>query len=686
MLGLYVAGAWAQSDSSSSLPVLTQVGQIRQLTTDQAARGYPVRIRGTVTGDVPAPDFFVQDATAGIYVEGNTGIASPHRLGDLVEVEGITGPGKFAPVIREVRTQVVGKGTLPRGRLLSFAEVANGEQDSQWGQIRGMVRTAAIDRTSWRETTLAMTVAAEGGQFKVRVPITQDVDPSYWVDTQVAIEGVCGSLFNADRQLIGILFYVPRLRFIRLEKTAAAVPFSALLRYSPDDKIKQRVQVQGVVGYQQLGSTLFLQSQGKGLRVLTQQGTPVQVGDVVEVQGFPAVGESAPVMEDAVFRRIGHENPPAPMRFDVDAPWERYDGTVVTAAAKLLQRQPRPDGLKLVLQLEGNGLLFDATLPPGVPAEPLLAIPLNSELQVTGIWLVRAGGLWRVPESFRVLLRTPADVVVLQAASWWTLRRTLWVLGITAGILLGMTALVVILGRRVHAQMGIIRQKLRSGAVLEDRNRIARELHDTLEQELAGITMQLDLAADCFQKVPDVARRALEMARKMSRHSMGAARRSVWDLRCHLLENGDLVSALSQAVSPMAVPGVVDIEMQVKGTPQKLPGPMEMNLLRIGQEAVANAVKHAHARRILVDLEYRENDVGLCVSDDGRGFVLNDPAFMGNGHFGLVDMRERAQSMSCGLRIESTLGSGTRVELQVPLGKHRVTNDEHKTHTYSGRG
>ena len=100
---------------------------------------------------------------------------------------------------------------------------------------------------------------------------------------------------------------------------------------------------------------------------------------------------------------------------------------------------------------------------------------------------------------------------------------------------------VVVLGRRLQEQMAVIRQKLRSSAVLEERNRIARELHDTLEQELAGITMQLDLAVDCFQQAPRIAQQALETARNMSRHSMVEARRSVWDLRCQLLEDGDLV-------------------------------------------------------------------------------------------------------------------------------------------------
>src|SRR5258708_38316614 len=195
-----------------------------------------------------------------------------------------------------------------------------------------------------------------------------------------------------------------------------------------------------------------------------------------------------------------------------------------------------------------------------------------------------------------MLLRSPQDVIVLSTPSWWNLRHTLWLLGITACVLLAAAAWVVVLGRRLREQMAIIRQKLKSGAVLEERNRIARELHDTLEQELAGITMQLDLAADCFQQSPNLARGAIDMARNMSRHSMIEARRSVWDLRCHLLENGDLVSALTQAIHSMVTLDQAKIQVQIQGEPYRLAPEIEMNLLRIGQEAVANALKHADDR------------------------------------------------------------------------------------------
>ncbi len=682
-LSALAVSAFAQlpPPSARPLPTLTQAAQIRGLSPEQASLGYPVLVRGVITMDAPAPNFIVQDATAGIYVEGSVSPKFPHVLSQFVEIAGVTGPGKFAPVIRETKLRVLRKGELPAPKLFSFSELENGQQDSQWAEVRGIVRSATIDRTSWQEPTLAMRVASERGEFSVRVPIAREQDFSSWVDSAVLIEGVCGSLYNLNRQLTGILFYVPRLSFIKLEAPAREVPLSDLLRFAPADGTRHRVRVRGVVGYQQPGNALFLQSQGRGLRVVTQQNTLLEIGDLVDVLGFPAMGESAPILEDAVFHRLSHQESPQPLQLNLDVPWEQFDGALVTTDAKLVNRQAQPDGLRLMLQR--GDFLFDATLPAGASAERLLSIPRNSDVQVNGICLVRSGGLWQIPQSFRLLLRGPQDIVVLKTPSWWNLSHTLWLLGITGGVLMAVMVWVVVLGRRLQEQMAIIRQKLRSGAVLEERNRIARELHDTLEQELAGITMQLDLATDCFKKAPRVAQQALETARDMSRHSMVEARRSVWDLRCQLLQDGDLVSALKQIVEPLVPRGEAKVDFTIQGSPVRLPGSVEMNLLRIGQEAVANALKHGRARAVSIELQYTNASVCLTVTDDGQGFAAEQasPA----GHFGLLDMRERAQSMGNALRVESEPGRGTRITVEVPLQPRDIIDEDLKANTYSGR-
>ena len=656
------ACVWAQGGDRTAL-LLTHTEQIRQLTPAQAAQGYPVRVRGVVTDDVPSPDFFVQDATAGVYVEGLRSSPFVHHFGDLIEVEGVTGPGKFAPVILEKKSRIIGRAELPKSRIYAFSELADGQLDSQWVRVRGIVRAVSIDRTSWRETTLAMRVASGGGQLIVRVPITIEQDFSNWIDTEVLLEGVCGSLFNAQRQLTAIMLYVPRLSFITAEMQAPAVPVSSLLTFAPGEGMRHRVRVRGVVGYQERGKAVFLEAEGRGLRVLTTQDAKLNVGDVVDAVGFPATGDSAPVLMDAVFNRVGVSVPVEAVPLDLSSPWEKYDSMLVESRSTLVGRNVQLGGVQLLLQQDQH--LFEASLSTAESASLLLSVPLNSQVRVRGICLVQSGGTWSVPQSLRLLLRTPDDVVVLHKPSWWNLRHTIWVLGLTVGILLIVMTWIVVLGRRLREQMELIRQKLRSGAVLEERNRIARELHDNLEQELAGITMQLDLAVDCFQQAPKVARQALETARNMSRHSMVDARRSVWDLRCHLLEEGDLVSALRQIVQPTSGRGEVQVNVKVMGSPVRLAPTTEMNLLRIGQEAVANAIKHGHARNVTAILEYEQERVRLSVTDDGRGFQPkeNPPS----GHFGLLDMRERAHSMGCALEVESAPDCGTKVSVEIPL-------------------
>ena len=252
-------------------------------------------------------------------------------------------------------------------------------------------------------------------------------------------------------------------------------------------------------------------------------------------------------------------------------------------------------------------------------------------------------------------------------------------------MLLVVVVWMLVVRQRFKSQVRMLREKLQRGAVLEERNRIARELHDTLEQDLAGITLHLDLAADCFTQAPEQARHALDTARCMSRRSMVEARRSVWDLRSHLLEKGTLGSALAHAVEPLYNRSSAKVEMRVLGKVIRLDPTVEMNALRIGQEAVANALKHAGARRIQVALTYGVNTLGLSVTDDGCGFDEKTAAFSSGGHFGLLDMKERAQLVGSKLKILSQPGHGTSVEIEIPLRPPKFAHERFETHSHPSR-
>jgi signal transduction histidine kinase len=153
----------------------------------------------------------------------------------------------------------------------------------------------------------------------------------------------------------------------------------------------------------------------------------------------------------------------------------------------------------------------------------------------------------------------------------------------------------------------------------------------------------------------------------MVTHSLTEARRSVWDLRAQALENADLATALADAARNLTSGTSTQSEFHIKGTPRQLPATVENNLWRIGQEAMTNAMKHAHPRHLRVELAFAPKEVTLSIADDGRGFDTTNNRLSGDGHFGLIGMRERAERLKGKLDIESGEGTGTRISVTAPV-------------------
>jgi two-component system NarL family sensor kinase len=199
---------------------------------------------------------------------------------------------------------------------------------------------------------------------------------------------------------------------------------------------------------------------------------------------------------------------------------------------------------------------------------------------------------------------------------------------------------------------------------LEERNRLAREIHDTLAQSLAAITLKLE-AADALlegEPTPRRARASVNQALELARRSLDDVRRSVLDLRAAPLEGRGLARALRELVTEAA--SGLEAAVIVEGDDAGLPPRVTLGLYRIAQEAVANVLRHAGAARLELRLAVDVGRVTLSVSDDGRGF---DPAQSLPGHFGLIGMGERARLLGGALRVESAPGQGARIVVEAPL-------------------
>ncbi len=207
----------------------------------------------------------------------------------------------------------------------------------------------------------------------------------------------------------------------------------------------------------------------------------------------------------------------------------------------------------------------------------------------------------------------------------------------------------------------------RFALVLDERARLAREIHDTLAQGFVGISSQLDAVAMSMPPEPSPARSYLDLARRMARHSLTEARRSVMDLRASALEGQDLAAAIQSGTLLLTAGSGVEVAIDVTGPVTELPEEMEQHLLRIVQEAVTNALKHAGARKIWVKIRVEASKVCLAIVDDGRGFDQQDVFASRGGHFGVIGMRERAERLGGELHLASHPGQGTEVEVTVPL-------------------
>ena len=201
----------------------------------------------------------------------------------------------------------------------------------------------------------------------------------------------------------------------------------------------------------------------------------------------------------------------------------------------------------------------------------------------------------------------------------------------------------------------------------EERNRLAREIHDTLAQGLTAITLQLETTDALLETETDSqrARQTVQQALALARANLEEARRSVLDLRAAPLEGHTLAEALAAlAAQPEWTERNLQVRFKAFGESRWLPVRVEASLYRIAQEAVANVALHADASQVRLDLEVRPDRVQLVIQDDGRGF---DPGRIPKGRYGLIGLNERVKLLNGKLRLQSSSGAGTRIEVVIPL-------------------
>lgn len=460
-------------------PVLRTIKSVRELTPARAATGLPVRVRGVITFVDPIwQQLYLQDATEGIYVK-YSGVPNL-EAGTRVTLAGISGAGAFAPVIVAPHIRMEGAAPLPVPYPATAAAAASGVLDSRYVSVEGVVHPLKFgDNPHHRVVTFDLETAAGRLHVSTAPTFADRLHAENLDDAGVRIRGVFETIYNSRRQILGDQLQVAAPSDIEVLEPTVPDPFrmettpvGALLRYSPHARAGHWVKVAGAITM--LGSNfLYLQDESGGVEVRGDTRA-LHLNETIEVVGYPTlVGRYSPVMTDAVFRPLQRESSVVPEVPSVERILEgRDDSMLVTVEGRLLAAVSVPSGSTLILKTGARS--FTAQLDTSDLGADLRFLRNGSVLRLTGVCSAQVdpNNLYQLlednPITFKILLRSPADISIVHAAPFWTLQTTLILLALFAVVILAILIWVGILRRRVHRQMTALERAEETAQALRD--------------------------------------------------------------------------------------------------------------------------------------------------------------------------------------------------------------------------
>src|SRR6266403_4822017 len=428
--------------------VLTNVAAIMSLTHEQATQSIGISITGVVTLAEPTWGglFFVQDSTGGVFV--NNKDARP-AVGDVVQVNGVSHAGGFAPDIMSPIWKKLGTAPLPEAEPVSVERLMSGAEDGNRVEVSGVVRFARKEGE-----LLLLELAAGGYRFRAHPRASTNLVANSLIGATVRVRGTAAASFNRElRQIIGVNMYMPQESDFIIEHLPSTpiseLPLGSLrsiLQYHRNDSDELRIRVRGVVTYQRPGEDIFLQDETDGLQVRYRHTNSFALGEIVEAVGFPVMERNLPVLQDALVlqtkkpagRIVSREASIQELRLAL------HHGDMITLKGTLLDRSLRPLRVaspgsnapaENILTLQCSNYLDNVAAPASKKFAGLAGIPIGSTLEVSGLCLLQVKGTPNTVqgvnlEAVQLLLPDIASIRILKRPSWWTPQRLLMGLGI----------------------------------------------------------------------------------------------------------------------------------------------------------------------------------------------------------------------------------------------------------------
>ncbi|MGH7993313.1 MAG: sensor histidine kinase [Limisphaerales bacterium] len=671
----------AVTNDTKTLPELTTVDEVLRLKPEEAQRGYPVNLRGVVTCVVQEHNaFIVQDETHAVFVMNTSPTAALPQRGDLLEVEGRSDKGTFAPLVRMSRLKSLGAGMLPAPVQPTWDQLMNGSLDDQQVEIRGVVEEAVPRPAGYPPQWSKMTLRTTEGALWVDTWLvgTNFEKLENYEDAVVRLRGCLFVALNPDTHQLDLGHVRMYVDSIAVDQPAPADEFTApakraaeLTLFDPQANAFQRVKVSGQILHM-IGRDYFMMDGTNGVRfTLRQPGVKLHTGDLVDVVGYPELSGAAPHLRCAVARRTGYSSLPAPRNLvPDDLPNAMFDSTRVRIEGWLVSSRATPTNEALEVQTRSWRFMARAKLKNGAPPLP----PIGSRLAVVGVYAVQGGNpvLNGNVAPFDLLLHSPADIQVLSKPSWWTLPRLLAIVGVLVCALVLLVLWITQLHRQVEERTAELatqihdRQRVEHQRAMEqERARIAQDLHDELGSGITEISMLATVAGSATAPgngpgghLEDIGDRARRMVTALDEivWAMNPKHDSLMSLVSYSCLYADRLLKLANITCQLK--GAVDLPDRTVSSVHR------HEFFLAFKEAITNVIRHAGASEVRLGFRLIGNRLRLSIADNGRGLAADAGPRSGNG---LVNMRERLRKMGGRFEIASQKGRGTTVRFYVPL-------------------
>jgi len=661
------------SSFAASAP-LSRAIDIRTLPYERSLEKLPVDLTATIgfiEGDGTA---FVQDETAGTHLHFKPA-RTDLRIGDQARIQGTTTAGLYFPGVDVTELQILGHAAPPAAVPAAYDDLATGRFHYQRVIVEGLGRTL----TPLDENRSLLRLAMGNRVLEVRIDAPLEAAPDL-IDARLRITALAAGGINDRRQLVFPYLRVAEWGDVSITLTAhdpAELPIvsvATLLPFGAADQAHHRARIRGTVLAALADGRVFLRDATPppppretpkdeaakpppSPAIAIHLTTPAHLmpGDFAEITGFPIMaGFSASLVDAQLLQSTPGTMPDAAAVSLAELKNGSHDANLVqlSTAAVLHDFFRTDDGFEL--RFTAAGLPIRAFLPQTSAPE----LTIGSACQLTGICLVESStdkGFRSSPERASLLLRSISDIQVLSAAPFWNARK------LAIAILVGVMLLSLFWITQQRRQISRLQVKIAQQATLEERQRIAREFHDTLEQELAGLSIRLDAATT--RPLEDKARTLLETSRSLVSRIQSEARNLVSDLR-----DTEHATTLPEALQLLAsrAPENLAIALDLQPIPL-IQSHVTHHLRMIAQEALTNTLKHAQATQVTLHLSSTPALLSLRISDNGQGFDPTAQTHGIPGHFGCIGIRERCRKIRAEADWQSEPGKGTSVTVTLPL-------------------